>query len=1360
LNGATVVTSPNLDEFLIDHDDRRWSLPDGAPKGLAPASMFLGPGTHGLEVAVATATSRPRAEAVRKLWHARWGRRPSPLLLVVAYEDEGKDRATVCGPAGDNPPLLAGIELSQAERLCSAALQEANGHGAIRFLIAMLPEIEAELPGIRNTGMLALQELRRGVPERPDWLSACAEARPLLKERGRGLVEHLGFNVEMLGVNAHVLTVDGAKQAVAVFLDDAETFEDSGERFSGATPVAHALALADRENLPWVVLTRGRQIRLYSARPDVGVGRKGRAETYLEVNLALLPEDRSGFLTLLFSADALRPGGTFDQILEASSEHAADLGARLRERVYFETVPRLATAIAKRLGDLTDLADGALERAYDQTLVVLFRLLFVAYGEDKDLLPYRTNSLYADHSLKRLARHLAEMAARGASEFDGASTSLWDDVRALWDAVDRGNKTWGVPPYNGGLFSKDPVVHEAGAAVDGLALTDEEFGPALAKLLVDEGDDGVIGPVDFRSLSVREFGTIYEGLLESELSVAPANLTEDKKGNLVPALRKSDPIVVSAGDVYFHNRSGIRKSTGSYFTKPFAVEHLLDHALEPEIDDHLARVQALVDAGDEAAASDAFFDFRCVDIAMGSGHFLVAAVDRIEARLSAFLALQPIATVIAELERLRAAAYENLGELASGYEIDQTSLLRRLVARRCIYGVDLNRIAVELARLAMWIHTFVPGLPLSFLDHNLRWGSSLTGIGTLDEALAILEPKAKPSARSLMRDQLEARLGAAGDALRRLGTLNEATSTDVAAARKAHADALAAVEPTRRLFDLLVAVRIGEAIHPEGIDEERIAKHRSLLHAEGVSRELQELHFPVAFPEVFLRDRPGFDCILGNPPWEKVHVEEHSWFALRFPGLRSLPVRDLNLEIARFKATRPDLVEEYEADIARSDRLRAVLLAGPYPELGRSHPDLYKAFAWRFWQLCRDDGSIGVVLPRVALSAAGSAGWREFVLENGTFTDVAMFVNNRQWVFDDVHPQYTIGLISIRKGEHHAATVALSGPYASLAQYLAARDTKPLEVEVSDLRKWSSTSSFPLLPTASSGDVFAKLRAQPSLASDEFAFRVRFVQGDLNATTGKKDMVLSPRSRDELWPVYKGASFNVWEPDTGEYYAWGRPAHLRRVLQEHRVASHRRGRSAFSEFPLDVIKDVATLPCLNPRIAYRRVARATDTRTVIAALVPPNVALTDKAAYIVWPRGSARDEAYLLGVLCSYPLDWYARRVVETQVDFHVIESFPIPNASVENPLRHKVVEIAGRLAAVDGRYTTWAASVGVPVGGVGDVDEKTALIAELDAAVAMLYELAEADVHHIFETFHAGWDYRPRLEAVLEHFRRLAKEH
>src|SRR5262249_26206830 len=156
--------------------------------------------------------------------------------------------------------------------------------------------------------------------------------------------------------------------------------------------------------------------------------------------------------------------------------------------------------------------------------------------------------------------------------------------------------------------------------------------------------EGPLGPVDFRALGVREFGTIYEGLLESELSVAEADLTLDKAGSYVPLKHNQKP-VVRKGQVYLHDRSGARKSFGSYFTKSFAVEHLLDTTLEAALGRHRRRLGALSDAD----AADAFFDFRVADIAMGSGHFLVAAVDRIERALAEYFGNRPLAGVRKEL---------------------------------------------------------------------------------------------------------------------------------------------------------------------------------------------------------------------------------------------------------------------------------------------------------------------------------------------------------------------------------------------------------------------------------------------------------------------------------------------------------------------------------------------------------------------------------------------------------------------------------------------------------------------------------------------------------------------------------------
>ncbi|MBA2724518.1 MAG: hypothetical protein H0U53_00880, partial [Actinobacteria bacterium] len=1247
----------------------------------------------------------------------------------------------------------------QVERLCSAALAEPNRHSAVRFLVAMLDGLHTTelLPGVRNMGMLATHELRTGVPARTDWDPSCGRSKKLLSMKGRQLVEGLGFGVETLSTTSSVLTIEGAKRVVAVFLDEGEGFEDPATRFNGISPVSNALALADRENLPWVVLTRGRQIRLYSARPDIGVGRKGRAETFVELNLALLPEEAAGYLSLLFSPEALAEGGTFEQILKTSADHAAALGQRLRERVYFEAVPNLAKAVAERVGTGSELTEEDLQFAYEQTLVILFRLLFVAYAEDKDLLPYRTNSRYEHHALKRLARDLSErFASSNQLEFDPEATDLWDQVRSLWKAVDKGNADWGVPAYDGGLFSDDPEINPPAEGLAGLDLTNAEIGPALFALLVNLSEDESYGPVDFRSLSVREFGTIYEGLLESRLSVAPSNLTVDGRGNYVPATKKSQEVHVEEGTVYFHNRSGSRKSTGSYFTKPFAVEHLLNNALEPALQDHVARLLQLHEAGDEAALAGAFFDFRCADLAMGSGHFLVAAVDRIEAKLSAFLALHPVAPINAELERLRSAALEALGDLADGVEIEHTSLLRRQVARRCIYGIDLNSIAVELARLAVWIHTFVPGLPLSFLDHNLVEGNSLTGIATLDEALAVLDPATNTElGGSLIGGRIEAFLKEAESLLHRVARISETTKAEVDATRKAWDDAAEAIEPARKLFDLVVAARLGEIDPPVEISEEAISNHAELELAEEIAEELQALHLPIAFPEVFLRERPGFDCILGNPPWEEVKYEERDFWTLRFPGLRSMGQGQQAREIKKLRATRPELLNEFERDADAVAKLRKALVAvGAGMDTG--DPDLYKAFCWRFWQLAREGGSIGIVLPRSALSASGSAAWREIILDEGAFTDVTMLLNNAGWVFEDVHGQYTVALVSIRKGTEYSGKVTLSGPFANLAAYVAAlRRLTRAEFSSHDLRSWSTGASFPMLPSTRSVEVFLKLRSHPRLDAPSVAdWQARPVT-EFHATADKKHFDFHPRDVGDLWPVYKGASFDIWTPDTGTYYAWANPDSVTSILQEKRVRQQRLARSAFNEFPQSYVTDPQTLPCLHPRIAYRQVTNRTNSRSVVVALVPPNVVLTNAAPYLLWPSGDERDMAYLLGVLSSLPLDWYARRVVEINLNFHILNGFPVPRPHRDDPLRQEVERLAGRLSATDARFSTWAASLGVPIGSV-ESSQVADCVAQLDAAVALLYGLDEQDLIHVFETFHVGWDYSERLRVATQRYHGL----
>ncbi len=337
--------------------------------------------------------------------------------------------------------------------------------------------------------------------------------------------------------------------------------------------------------------------------------------------------------------------------------------------------------------------------------------------------------------------------------------------------------------------------------------------------------------------------------------------------------------------------------------------------------------------------------------------------------------------MVAELGRLRETALRALGKLAAGVEIESGSLLRRQVARHCIYGVDKNRIAVELARLAIWVHTFVPGLPLSFLDHNLVCGDSLTGVGTLDEVAKTLDPKAKPGAPSLPRSRLESQLAEARGALRRLARTSDATKKEIDEARAAHQQAQTAVMPARNMFDVVTAIRADACQAPYDFDDATIAKLRADPEVADTVRRLNPVHFPAAFPEVFLRDRPGFDCLLGNPPWEKVVVDREIWWGLHLPGIRSLPVARRRGRIDEFEASRPDLEAEFKTDKQQADALKKILRLS-FPKLGAGSTDLYKAFSWANLSLAREGGTVGTVLPRSAVADAGMAKWRTQVINN------------------------------------------------------------------------------------------------------------------------------------------------------------------------------------------------------------------------------------------------------------------------------------------------------------------------------------------------------------------------------------------
>jgi hypothetical protein len=1348
---------PGSTAFLSDIASRPLALPGHA--GLSPISLHVGPGQQGIEIAVVEAAARPPDGVLHAAWEARRARRATPVIVVAVYGDH----AALCGATGEKPPVHADLNRGQAERLCREALQQPDRHAALRFLAQALPSLATRIPGIRNEGLLALHELEQGAPQRQDWPDAGVRGRRTAGQQGNDLLKSLGFSMERLDNLTQLLRAGDRRTALAVLLTQSESVEASTARFNSISPISYALAKADQENLQWVIIVQGNRLRLYPTETGVGVGRRGRTETFVECQPALLSDEHLAYLWLLFSADALKPQGSLEDLLESSRRFAGDLAERLRDRIYEEVVPRLATGISAAR-KVTNYTADELHLTYQMALTVLFRLLFIAYAEDRDLLPYQHNEAYRRRSLKQKAQELADADARSTTVARGETH--WREVEQLWDAVAGGNPEWGVPAYDGGLFSTDPAVSPAGAKLAKVRLPNEIFEPALKGLLLIETAENSLGPVDFRSLGVREFGTIYEGLLESELSVADTNLTLDAKGTYVPA-KKKQAVIVAEGEVYLHDRSGARKSSGSYFTKSFAVEHLLDRALEPALKDHFARLEKMDDAG----AAESFFDFRVADIAMGSGHFLIAAIDRIEKGMGECLSRRAMPGVMKELAQLRAAAEKQLGELAEQTQIEDGQLLRRLIARRCIYGVDINDLAVQLARLSIWIHTFVPGLPLSLLDHGLVVGNSLVGVATVDEIRARFLDAGSDTRETrtveMFTVDAESLLGQAAKPLKRLATLADASLKDVEAARTAAAEAGEAIAPTRALCDIITALPVAEdeiRFQFDRWEQERKTIAESKAHRQSIKAlaGLNPLHFPVAFPEVFLRDRPGFDVLMGNPPWQEITIEEHGFWARHFPGLRGLTQGERERLQANLTRTRPDLVDLYQRETSELRSVRRALVGGAFPGMGTGDPDLYKAFCWRFWQLAvADHGRIGVVLPRGALSYKGSTEFRATALRNSVEVDIALLQNKGGWVFSQVHEQTTIGLTSLTRGSPADKSLHLRGPFLSLAQWHARHaDDRAIYFSVADIEGWNDTMSLPVLPSGDSLSTFAQLRMSPSLSeSSDQGWRAR-PDTELHATNDKGLMDLESEKRPKgFWPVFKGESFHLWVPDTGIYYGFSDSKETKSWLYQKRLRSARRRRdSAHSEFALEYLQRPETLPCNSPRIAFRDGTNRLNNRTIIACLVPPEVFLANTAPFLQWPKGDEKDQSYILGVLASIPLDWYARLFVERHVNFFIINSFPIPRPPRSSSEWRRVVALAGRLACPDARFHRWAEAVGVVVGPLGD-SERDAMIHELDAVVAHLFGLSEPQLCHIFETFHEGWDYHARLDATLKHYRTWAKK-
>ncbi len=503
---------------------------------------------------------------------------------------------------------------------------------------------------------------------------------------------------------------------------------ESGEQGVPSTQLMHYLNRAEvstERRLLWGILTNGRHWRLYwqDAQPV--------AEGFFEVDLGkvfalpgcqteLFDQDIDAdhalrLFLLLFGRDAFVPseaGTSFHtRALNAGKQWEARVARDLSDVVFDKVFPLLVTALPPHDPARPPVLDSAyIEDVRAAALMLLYRLLFILYAEDRNLLPDERGP-YAEYALTRMRHDIAERKADGKN-FLSSSSTYWARLETIFGAIASGNDELGIPPYNGGLF--DPTNAPLLARV---RLPDTVIGEVVW-LLSHRPATPRSAYINYRDLTVQQLGSIYESILEYAVE-------SDGECGVKPK-----------------NDNTARHRSGSYYTPEDLVALIIERAVGPLVAE---RTQAFVDAvavGTTGAALEALdpasriLDLKIVDPAMGSGHFLVSLVDWLSDRVLAAIAdaekeatgyTSPLLARIAALRDDILARAAERGWPIVAEQLDTPHIVRRMVLKRCVYGVDLNPMAVELAKVALWLHSFTVGAPLSFLDHHLRCGNSVLG---------------------------------------------------------------------------------------------------------------------------------------------------------------------------------------------------------------------------------------------------------------------------------------------------------------------------------------------------------------------------------------------------------------------------------------------------------------------------------------------------------------------------------------------------------------------------------------------------------------------------------------------------------
>jgi hypothetical protein len=1000
------------------------------------------------------------------------------------------------------------------------------------------------------------------------------------------------------------------------------------------------------------------------------------------------------------------------------------------------------------------LETGALDaQAYFQELLrIVYRFIFLFTAEDRGLLRPKEQEetpeakLYAEgYSLARLRIKAVRSLARDRHH------DFWEGVRVVFRGLARGEKRLALPAL-GGLFAPDHTPHLDQARIENRHLL------AAVEHLAWMREEGARVRVNWRDMETEELGSVYESLLE-----------------LTPRASASERTFVFAKGA--ETDGNARKTTGSYYTPDSLVQLLLDSALDPVIEATIAK-----NPGREA---DALLDLDILDPACGSGHFLLAAARRLAARIA----------------QLRSPGSPSAG--------DYRHALRE-VARHCLYGVDRNPMAVELCKVALWIETVEPGKPLSFLDNRIRQGDSLIGIfdlkmlakGIPDEAYKALTGDDKAVAsycRKLNNAQREGkkdqhRFAFAGapkdvaDAFAAIDTMPEDSVDEVAAKAVANAAARdkAGWWQLKTACDLFVSAffvtkngKLPDRTRSErGDTDQRIpttdavwraaqdmANHQLVAHAVELAGQISAFHWPLEFPDVMRKG--GFDVVVGNPPWERVKLQEREFFASRAPAIAAAPNKSARQALINTLAKAPDGSAENRLHnafaIAKRESEAASLFAresGRYPLTGGGDVNTYALFAELFANTAR--GRAGVIVPTGIATDSMTSTFFGALIDRDQLRSLISF-ENEAFIFPAVHHAFRFCLLVIGSGSEKprfsfflryleqesdlnrrftlsAAEISQLNPNTKTAPVFRSRADAELTKKI-----YQRTGAL-LVDNAPTGNPWGIFYLRLVHYGDHFeqiydrarCEREKFVEAGNGWT----------KENASLLPVYESKYINIYDH---RYASAANEDEAREFI--HRAddcGEEIMPRYWVSEGFFDslMMKYDYSKQFL---LSYRDVARSTDIRTMIAVAIPK---LPASVNLPVLGFDCSKRSWLLLGNMNAIVLDYVARQsVAGAHVTFSILKQLPILveeqySATAAEIIRSRVLE----LTYTSHSMTPFARDLGYEGSPFAwDEDRRAWLRAELDAYYAHLYGLTRDELLYILEpSFVKGPNYPSETFRVL----------